>query len=113
MVANLQCLGDEVNPSILLLPRFCRLHKVSHLEFECSWCQEEVAKVSTQMLEVKSDNISKDEPAENESPINISKSMEKVEEEIKDLDVSYSDTSPDGGGLSSPLPGMIKVQRRR
>ena len=30
MVANLQCLGEEADPSILLLPKFCQLHKVFH-----------------------------------------------------------------------------------
>lgn len=89
------------------------MHKVSHSKFKCSSCQEAVAKVLTQMMEVKSDNILKDEPMENQGPINIYKSIEKVEEEIKDLNVSYSDTSSDGGGLSSPPPGMIKIQRRR
>ena len=47
------------------------------------------------------------------SPINLSESMENIEEEIEDLNLSYSDTSSDGGGLSSPPLGMIKVQRRR
>ena len=64
-------------------------------------------------MEVKSGNILKDEPMENQSPINIWESMEKVEEEIKDLSASYSDTSLDGGGLSSPPLGMINIQRRR
>ena len=39
--------------------------------------------------------------------------MEKVEEEIEDLNESYNDTSSDGGGFSSPPPGMIKIQIRR
>ena len=39
MMANLQCLGEEANPNILLLPEFCQLHKMSHSEFECSSCQ--------------------------------------------------------------------------
>ena len=34
MVANLQCLGEEVNPSILLILGFFQLHKVSHSKFE-------------------------------------------------------------------------------
>jgi archaellum component FlaC len=61
------------------------------------------------MMEVKSDNIPKDELVGNQIPINISESIEKFEEEIEDLNVSYSDTSFDGGGFSSPPPGMIKI----
>ena len=53
MVANLHWLGEEADPSILLLPRFCWLHKVSHLEFECLACQEAVAKVLKQIMENK------------------------------------------------------------
>lgn len=45
MVANLQFLGEEVDPSILLLLGFYRLHKVSHSEFECLHCADAVAKV--------------------------------------------------------------------
>ena len=41
--------------------------------------------------------------------VNSSDFVEKIEEEIEDLNVSYSDTSLDGGGLSSPALGMIKV----
>ena len=88
MVANLQCLGEEADPSILLLPRFWQLHKVSHSKFECSSCQEAISKVLTQMMEVKSDNILKDEPLKYQAPINISESIEKVEEEIEDLNAS-------------------------
>ena len=47
MVANLQCLGEEANPSILLLLGFFKLHKVSHSKFECSFFQEVVIKVLT------------------------------------------------------------------
>lgn len=45
--------------------------------------------------------------------MNSSNLVEKIEEETKDLNVSHSDTSSNGGGLSSPPPGMIKIQRRR
>ena len=38
MVANLQCLGEEADPSILLILGFCRCNKVSHSKFECSSC---------------------------------------------------------------------------
>ena len=38
MVANLQCLGEEADPNILILPGFFQLHKVSHSKFECSSC---------------------------------------------------------------------------
>ena len=38
MVANLQCLGEEANPNMLLLLGFFWLHIVSHLEFECLPC---------------------------------------------------------------------------
>lgn len=40
--------------------------------------------------------------------MNISESVEKVEEE--DLNASYNDTSSDGGGLSCPPLGMIKIK---
>ena len=45
--------------------------------------------------------------------VNSSNLVEKIEEESEVLNSSYSDTSSDGGGLSSPPLGMIKVQRRR
>ena len=47
MVANLKCLGEEDDSNILLLPGFCRLHKVGHLDLECSLCKEVVSKVLT------------------------------------------------------------------
>ena len=61
MVTNLQCLGEEADPSILLLSGFCWLHKVSHSEFEFSSCQEVVAKVLTHIMRNKDENISTDE----------------------------------------------------
>ena len=113
MVANLQCLGEEADPSILLLPGFCWLHKFSHSEFECSTCQEVVAKVLTQMMENKSKKTSMDELMKSQNSVNSSNLVKKAKEGNKDLNMSYNDTSSDGGGLSSPPPGMIKVQRRR
>ena len=114
MMANLQCLGEEVDPNILLLPGFCRLHKTSHSEFECSSCQEVVAKVLTQMMKAKKESILQQDPTENQSPASDSPTtLHPIEEEVEDLNASYSDTSSDGGGLSSPPPGIIKVQRRR
>ena len=112
MVTNLQCLGEEVDPSILL-PGFCRLHKVSHSKFECLACQEAVAKVLTQIMENNGKKISTNELTESQNSINTSNLVEKIEEECEDLNVSYSDTFSNGGGLSSPPPGMIKVQRKR
>ena len=83
MVTNLQCLGEESDSSILLLPGFFRLHKISHLEFECSSCQEAFAKGLTQMMEFKNDNTLKDEPMEDQDPINISKSIENLKRKLK------------------------------
>ena len=60
----------------------------------------------------KNNKTPKDEPVENQNPINISKSIEKVEEEIEE-NASYNDTSSNGGGLFSPPLGRIKGQRRR
>lgn len=113
MVANLQCLGEEADPSILLLPGFCRLHKVIHSELECSSCQGAVAKVLTQIMEAKSDNTLKEEPMQDQDLVSIYESVGKVEEEVEDLNASYSDTSSYGGVLSSPPPGMIKIKWRR
>lgn len=64
-------------------------------------------------MKIKSGNVPKDEPIASQSYINMSKSVEKVEEEIEGLNASYSDTSLDARGLSSLPPGMNKVQRRR
>ena len=100
MVANLQCLGEEEDPSVFILPRFCRLHKVSHLEFECSHFQEAIAKVLTQIMEINSANVPKKISTQNQSSTNISESMEKVGEEIEDLNASCSDNYSNGGGLS-------------
>lgn len=57
MVANLECLGKEEDPNIFLLLGFCRLHKVSHSEFEYSHCQGAVTRVLTQIMQLKNDQI--------------------------------------------------------
>ena len=44
--------------------------------------------------------------------MNSSNLVENIKEESKDLNVAYNNTSSDGGGLSSPPPRMIKIQRR-
>ena len=109
MVINLQCLGEEADPNILLLRGFCQLHKVSHSKFEFSSCQEVVAKVLTHIMENKDKKTSMDELTESQNSVNTSNLVEKIEEESEDLNASYSDTSLDRGGLSSPPPRMIKV----
>ena len=93
MVTNLQCLGEVADPSILLLLGFCRMHKVSHSKFECSGCQEVVAKVLTQIMENKGKKTSTDELTENQNSVNSSHLVEKIDEESEDLNASYSDTS--------------------
>ena len=113
MMTNLQCLGEEVDPNILLLPRFCWVHKMSHSKFECSSCQEEVTKVLTQMMEMKKGSDPQHESMENQSPMDTSSTLQMIEEEIKDLNALYNDTSLDGGGLSSPPLRVIKIQRWR
>ena len=47
MVTNLQYLGEEADPNIVLLLGFYRLHKVSHLEFIFLDFQEAIAWVLT------------------------------------------------------------------
>lgn len=64
-------------------------------------------------MEIKSGNIPKEISIESQNSTNISESVKKLEDKIEDLNASYSDTSSDGGGLSSPPLGMINVQRRR
>ena len=86
---------------------------MSHLEFKFSSFQEVVSKVLTQMVGAQKVDNPQNEPLENQSLTNTSKIVEKIEEEIEDLNASYSDTSSDGGGFSSPPPRVIKVQRRR
>jgi hypothetical protein len=61
-------------------------------------------------MEVKSDKTLKDGSVKDQDPISIYEPVEKVEGEIEDLNASYSDTSSDGGGLSSPPPRMIKIK---
>ena len=61
------------------------------------------------MMGDKNNKILEDEPIENQSPIKLFESVGKVEEEIEGLNLSYNDTSSDGGGLSSPPIEMIKV----
>ena len=61
----------------------------------------------------KDKKIQVDEVTGSQSSINSSEFVEKIEEKIEDLNVSYSDTSSDGGGFSSPPLRMIKIQRRR
>ena len=60
----------------------------------------------------KDKRTSIDEPTESQNSVNSSNFVGKIEEESEDLNMSYSDTSSDGGGFSSPSLGMIKVQRR-
>ncbi len=88
MVANLQCLGKEVDPNILLLLGFFQFHKVSHSKFECSSCQEAIEKVLTHMMGRKDNKILGDELIERKSSIKSSKFVEKIEEEIEDLNMS-------------------------
>ena len=64
-------------------------------------------------MENKGTRTSTDELKESQNFVNSSHHVEKIEEESKDLNMSYSDTSLDDGGLSSLPLGMIKVQRRR
>ena len=64
-------------------------------------------------MENKDKTTSTNELIESQSLVNSSNLVEKIEEEIKDLNVSYNDTSSNGGGFCSPPLGMIKVQRRR
>ena len=45
--------------------------------------------------------------------MNIFESMENFEEKIEDLNLSYTYSSSNGGGFSSPPLKMIKVQGRR
>ena len=71
-----------------------------------------VAKVLTQMVGVKKVNDPQNEPIENQSLTKKYNVVEEIEGEIEDLNTSYSDTSSDGGVLSSPPPWMIKIQRR-
>ena len=113
MVTNLQCLGEEVDPNILLLLGFYWLRKVSHSKFECSSWQEAIVKVLTHIMGNKDKRTSTDELKESQNMVNSSNLVENIEEENEDLNVSYTDTSSDGGGFSSPPPGMIKIQRRR
>ena len=85
IVVNLQCLGEEADPNILLLPGFCRLHKVIQLEFECSHCQEAVTQVLTQIMQFKRDQPPNEIQEENSSSTCISEAMEKDEEENEDV----------------------------
>ena len=102
-------MGEEADPNILLLQGFFQLHKVSHSKFEISSCQEVVAKVLTQIMENKGKKTEIDELIESQNYVNSFNLIEKTKEESKDLNTSYSDTSSDGGGFSSPPLGMIKV----
>ena len=61
------------------------------------------------MMRDKDNKIPKDEVTKNQNSINLSKLVEKVEVEIEDINLSYSDTSSNDGGLSSPPLGIIKV----
>ena len=65
------------------------------------------------MMENKSKKTSIDELMKSQNSMNSSHLVKKIEEENENLNMPYSDTSSDGGGLSSPPLGMIKVQRRR
>ena len=53
-----------------------------------------------------------DELIGSQSFVNSSNFFGRIEEEIKYLNMSYSDTYLDDGGFSSPPLGIIKIQRR-
>ena len=53
------------------------------------------------------------ESMENQSPTDTSSTLQTIEEETKNLNASYSDTSLDREGLPSPPPGVVKIQRKR
>lgn len=106
MVLNLQFLGEQADPSVFLPLGFCRLYKVSHSKFECSHFQEAVARVLTQIIEIKNNHILNELPTQYQNSTYISKVIGKDGEEVEDLNASYSNSS-------SPPLGMIKIQRRR
>ena len=65
-------------------------------------------------MKAKKDSILQQDPMENQSPASDSPTTRhSIEEEVEDLNASYSDTSLDGGGISSPPLRIIKVQRQR
>ena len=76
MVMNLQHLEEEENQNVLLLTRFCNLHKVSHLEFECSHCQEVISLVLTQIMHLKIGQTPSEIQKENSSPMCIFEDIE-------------------------------------
>ena len=45
MIYNMQCLGEDTNPSILWLPSFCHLHCVSHSKVKCPCFQDAISRV--------------------------------------------------------------------
>ena len=61
------------------------------------------------MMGNKDKRMPMDELTKGQSSINPSQFVKKIEEDIEDLNMSYSDISSDGGGFSSPPLGMIKV----
>ena len=60
IVTNLQYLGEDENPNILLLLGFCRLHHVSHLEFECLDYQDVISWFLTQIMEFSTNEATSD-----------------------------------------------------
>ena len=64
-------------------------------------------------MQSKNDQIPNEVQSKSSSSTSTSELVDIYEEENEDSNVSYSDTSLDGGGLTNPPPRMIKVQRRR
>ena len=50
MISNMQYLGDDANPNILLLPSFYHSHHESHFEFECPCCQDAISRVLSDVV---------------------------------------------------------------
>ena len=131
MISNMQHLGDDVDPKILLIPGFCHIHCESHSEFECPCCQNTISRVLSKVAaspetsgkgvntimvpkkEITNKDAIQNDVIMNESPIVVASQLApEVVELCDDPTLSYSDTSFDGGGLLVLFDGIVTNPRR-
>ena len=120
----MQYLGEDVDPNILLLLGFYRLHHVIHSEFEFLCCQDGILSVlskvatpgsSTQTSQPKAEIIVNQDQEVPKDDISLIMEEPHLEVSIQydDPNLSYSDTSLDEGALPSPLEGVVTNFRRK
>ena len=132
MISNMQYLGDDTDPNVLLIPGFCCIHRESHSEFECSSFVEAISRVLSKMAKLQetsqrevniftvpkktgsNDDTVRGDPLMDGNPILTTSHLHHEGIKLEDdPTLSYSNTSSNGRGLPPPSNGIVTNPRRR